>query len=171
MGDSDRLQARASPIMRDKALMDRMLHQEAAEGRHRRGRCQGYDEAVEAMRAEQEVHARHILVTTEDEAKAIDARSSKGGADFAKLAKEKSTDPARRERRRPRLVHQGADGAGIRRRRLRARKGKISEPVKSQFGWHIIKVEDKRTQAAADLRAGQGPVADLRRPQVANRPS
>ncbi len=72
-----------------------------------------YDEAVKPMSAEEEVHARHILVETEDEAKAI-AEQLKGGADFAALAKEKSKDPGAAERRRPRLLRQGPDGAGIR---------------------------------------------------------
>ena len=104
------------------------------EGLRRRG---------QADDGEQEVRARHILVETEDEAKAIVAELKKG-ADFAELAKEKSKDPGSRRRRRPRLLHQGPDGAGILRGRLQARKGEVSDPVKSQFGWHIIKVEDKR---------------------------
>ena len=54
-----------------------------------------YDEAVKQMAKEEEVHVRHILVSTEDEAKAIEAELKKG-ADFAKLAKEKSKDPAAR---------------------------------------------------------------------------
>src|SRR6202034_4862267 len=55
-----------------------------------------YDEAVKQMANEQEVHARHILVATEDEAKAIVAEL-KGGADFATLAKDKSKDPGAAE--------------------------------------------------------------------------
>ena len=51
-----------------------------------------YDEAVKQMGNEQEVRARHILVPTEDEAKAILAEIKKG-TDFAELAKQKSKDP------------------------------------------------------------------------------
>ena len=51
-----------------------------------------YDEASKQITGEQEVHARHILVETEDEAKAIEAELKKG-ADFAELAKKKSKDP------------------------------------------------------------------------------
>src|SRR5947199_151087 len=55
-----------------------------------------YDEAVKPMAAEEEVRARHILVESEDEAKAI-AEQIRGGADFAALAKEKSKDPGSAE--------------------------------------------------------------------------
>jgi len=51
-----------------------------------------YEEAIKQANSEEEVRARHILVETEDEAKAI-VEQLKGGADFAALAKEKSKDP------------------------------------------------------------------------------
>ena len=82
-----------------------------------------YDDAVKQMGGEQEVRARHILVPTEAEAKAILAEIKKG-TDFAELAKQKSKDPgAAARRRRPRLFHQGPDGAGIRRGRVQAGQG------------------------------------------------
>jgi peptidyl-prolyl cis-trans isomerase C len=102
-----------------------------------------YDEAVKQTSNEEEVHARHILVPTEEEAKAILAQL-KGGADFATLAKEKSKDPG------------GADGGDLgyftkeqmvpefAAVAFKLDKGQLSDPVKTQFGWHIIKVEDKR---------------------------
>ncbi len=73
-----------------------------------------YDDAVKSMSAEEEVHARHILVETEDEAKAI-AEQIKGGADFAALAKEKSKGSGRRRRRATSATssNQGQHGAGI----------------------------------------------------------
>ncbi len=102
-----------------------------------------YDEAVKQMANEEEVHARHILVPTEDEAKAIDAEL-KNGADFATLAKEKSKDPGAAEGgdlgyfTKDQMVPEFAEVA------FKLDKGQISDPVKTQFGWHIIKVEDKR---------------------------
>ena len=102
-----------------------------------------YDEAVKQMANEQEVHARHILVTTEDEAKAIEAELKKG-ADFAALAKEKSKDPGAADGgdlgyfTKDQMVPEFAEVA------FKLDKGQISEPVHTQFGWHIIKVEDKR---------------------------
>jgi peptidyl-prolyl cis-trans isomerase C len=105
-----------------------------------------YDDAVKQMTNEQEVRARHILVPTEEEAKAILAELKKG-ADFATLAKEKSKDPGAAEGgdlgffSKEQMVPEFAEVA------FKLDKGQISDPVKTQFGWHIIQVEDKRTKA------------------------
>jgi peptidyl-prolyl cis-trans isomerase C len=102
-----------------------------------------YDEALKQVKDEEEVHARHILVPTEDEAKAILAQL-KGGADFAALAKEKSKDPGAAEGgdlgyfTKDQMVPEFAKVA------FELPKGQLSDPVRTQFGWHIIKVEDKR---------------------------
>ncbi len=102
-----------------------------------------YDEAIKQAANEEEVRARHILVPTEDEAKAILAQL-KGGADFTTLAKEKSKDPGAAEGgdlgyfTKEQMVPEFAAVA------FKLDKGQISDPVKTQFGWHIIKVEDKR---------------------------
>ena len=102
-----------------------------------------YDDAVKQMPNEEEVHARHILVPTEDEAKAIEAELKKG-ADFATLAKQKSKDPGAAEGgdlgyfTKDQMMPEFAEVA------FKLDKGQISDPVKTQFGWHIIKVEDKR---------------------------
>ncbi len=104
-----------------------------------------YDEAVKQMPSEQEVHARHILVASEDEAKAIEDQLKKG-ADFAVLAKEKSKDPGAADGgdlgyfTKDQMVPEFADAA------FKLDKGQISDPVHTQFGWHVIKVEDKRTK-------------------------
>ena len=104
-----------------------------------------YEEAVKQMPSEEEVHARHILLPTEDEAKAVLADLKKG-ADFVALAKEKSKDPAAAEGgdlgyfTKDQMVPEFSAVA------FKLGKGELSEPVKTQFGWHIIKVEDKRTK-------------------------
>jgi len=104
-----------------------------------------YDEAVKQMPTEEEVHARHILVPTEDEAKAVLADLKKG-ADFAAVAKEKSKDPAAAEGgdlgyfTKDQMVPEFSAVA------FKLGKGELSDPVKTQFGWHIIKVEDKRAK-------------------------
>jgi len=100
--------------------------------------------AESAKKPEEEVHARHILVKTEEEAKAIEKKLKNGG-DFEKLAKEKSEDKS-----------SGASGGDLgwftaekmvpefSKVAFALKKGEISAPVKSDFGWHIIKVEDRR---------------------------
>jgi peptidyl-prolyl cis-trans isomerase C len=104
-----------------------------------------YNEAIKQVKNEEEVHARHILVPTEEEAKTI-AAQLKGGADFATLAKEKSKDPGAADGgdlgyfTKDQMVPEFSQVA------FKLDKGQISDPVKTQFGWHIIKVEDKRVK-------------------------
>ncbi|GAG15796.1 unnamed protein product, partial [marine sediment metagenome] len=103
-----------------------------------------YDDKMAGAKPEQEVRARHILVVSEDEAKDIAERLKKG-EDFAALAKEKSKDKTAK----------GGDlGFFTRGQMLKPFEeavfaldvGDISEPVQTQYGWHIIKVEEKRDQ-------------------------
>jgi peptidyl-prolyl cis-trans isomerase C len=104
-----------------------------------------YEERLKQMPTEEEVHARHILVSTEDEAKALIAEIKKGTA-FDKLAKEKSTDKASGAEggdlgwfKKSDMVKEFADAA------FNLKKGELTEaPVKTQFGYHVIKVEDRR---------------------------
>jgi peptidyl-prolyl cis-trans isomerase C len=103
-----------------------------------------YDEKIGQVKPEQEIHARHILVDTEAEAKEIAERLKKG-EDFATVAKEKSKD-ANTEGgdlgffTRGQMLKPFEDAA------FALEVGQISEPVQTQFGWHIIKVEEKRDQ-------------------------
>jgi peptidyl-prolyl cis-trans isomerase C len=128
---------------RNKVLMELLLQSEAKNAVTDQAMHKVYDEATQQMGDEQEVHARHILVETEDEAKAIIAELKKG-ADFAQLAKQKSKDPGASEGgdlgyfTKDQMVPEFAEVA------FKLEKGQISDPVKTQFGWHIIKVEDKR---------------------------
>ena len=103
-----------------------------------------YDDQVKMMKTEDEVQARHILVGSEDQAKDIADKIAKGG-DFAALAKENSVDAGSKENGgmlgffgKGQMVPQFEQAA------FALEKGQVSKPVQSQFGWHIIKVEDKR---------------------------
>ncbi len=106
---------------------------------------QRYEERLKSLPAEEEVHARHILVATEDEAKALIAEIKKGAA-FEKLAKEKSTDKASGAEggdlgwfKKSDMVKEFADAA------FDLKKGQMTEtPVKTQFGYHVIEVSDRR---------------------------
>ncbi len=103
-----------------------------------------YDDAASAQKDIMEVHARHILVATEDEAKAA-LKRVKGGEDFAKVADELSIDKGSKGGdlgffTKEKMVPEFSKVA------FETAPGVISEPVKSQFGWHIIKVEEKRAK-------------------------
>jgi peptidyl-prolyl cis-trans isomerase C len=129
--------------MRMKLLAGLLLRQVAQKDVSEQAMRKVYDDAVKQMGDEQEVRARHILLETEDQAKAVLADLKKG-ADFAEVAKQKSKDPAAADGgdlgyfTKDQMVPEFADAA------FKLDKGKISDPVKTAFGWHIIKVEDKR---------------------------
>lgn len=106
-----------------------------------------YDKEIAALPKQVEVNARHILVKTEEEAKAIIAELD-AGKDFIELAKAKSTDPNKSEGgdlgyfTKGRMVPEFEEVA------FAMEKGTYSKtPVKTQFGFHVIKVEDKRDAA------------------------
>jgi peptidyl-prolyl cis-trans isomerase C len=128
---------------RTKLLMETYLQAEAKASVTDAELHKVYDEAIGQMKAEPEVRARHILVETEDEAKAVLAELKKG-ADFAELAKAKSKDPGSADGgdlgyfTKDQMVPEFSEVA------FKLEKGQLSDPVKSQFGWHVIKVEDKR---------------------------
>lgn len=110
-----------------------------------------YDARFKAALPQTEYHAAHILVATEDEAKAIKTELD-GGADFAELAKAKSTDTG-----------SGANGGELgwfglgamvkpfEDAVIAAKVGEVTAPVKSDFGWHLIKVAETRVAATPPL--------------------
>jgi peptidyl-prolyl cis-trans isomerase C len=130
---------------RHKALMEALLQDAGKAAMTDDALHKVYEEAIKQTPNEQEVHARHILVATEGEAKDIEAQL-KNGADFAALAKQKSKDPGAAEGgdlgyfTKDQMVPEFAEAA------FKLDKGQISDPIKTQFGWHIIKVEDKRVK-------------------------
>lgn len=106
-----------------------------------------YDKIVGQMKGEKEMRARHILVATEKEAQDLKARLDKGEA-FEKLAGEASKDPGSAKQggdlgyfTKDKMVPEFATAA------FKLKKGEVSGPVKSSFGWHIIKAEDLRNVA------------------------
>ncbi len=103
-----------------------------------------YDDQVKSLKPKEEVQARHILVDTEEKAKELKKKLDEG-ADFAALAKENSKDPGTKDDG----GMLGYFSAGqmvpdFEQAAFALKKGEVSAPVKSQFGWHLIKVEDRR---------------------------
>jgi peptidyl-prolyl cis-trans isomerase C len=106
-----------------------------------------YDEMVADFKPEPEVHARHILVPTKEEADQVEA-DLKAGKPFEVEAMAKTTDPSGKQNggdlgyfTAEQMVKPFADAA------FALEAGQVSDPVQSQFGWHVIKVEDKRMSA------------------------
>lgn len=125
-------------------LLDREIEEKVTEEAVRAR----YDRFVEAYQPQPEIRARHILVGTEEEAKAIIAELD-AGADFQAIAKERSTDTA-----------SGANGGDLgfftpdqmvpefSEAAVALEPGSHSKaPVESRFGWHVIKVEERRDSA------------------------
>ena len=114
-----------------------------------------YEKTYAGAVPEREFDASHILVETEDEAKAL-VTDLDGGADFAELAKEKSTGPSG-----PRGGALGWFGTGqmvpeFENAVKDMEVGAVSPPIKTQFGWHVIKLNDTRSKDAPkidDVRA------------------
>lgn len=103
-----------------------------------------YDSEIAKIPPVEEVRARHILVKTEDEAKAV-IKELGEGKDFAELAKAKSTDPNKSDGGDLGYFKKGMMVPEFETAAFAMKPGELSkEPVKTQFGFHVIKVEDKR---------------------------
>ena len=158
--DKDPAVQRQVTAAEDRALQTAMLSKEVAptitdDALHAR-----YNQEYAGKPGEAEVHARHILVDSEADAKKIIAEL-KGGADFAALAKQYSKDPGGAKDggdlgffKKDEMVPEFADAA------FALQPGQVTpEPVHTQFGWHVIQVLDRRNaeppsfeQARDDLR-------------------
>jgi len=105
-----------------------------------------YDKEIAAIPPQNEVHARHILVKTKEEAEAI-IKKLDGGAKFEDLAKENSTDGSAANGGDLGYFGPGQMVPEFEKAAFALEPGSYTkEPVKTQFGYHVIKVEDKRTQ-------------------------
>ena len=142
--DSDALYQMRLGYLADRALRRIYLQQAVGEAITQDEIRAEYERQVAAIPEEEEVHARHILVTTEEDAQAVKAELE-AGADFAALAREKSIEPAAAQSggdlgyfRQAVMVKPFADAA------FAMEVGTVSEPVQTQFGWHVIEVLDRR---------------------------
>jgi peptidyl-prolyl cis-trans isomerase C len=145
LADSDEFTRRLA-MLRQRALHSAYIEQEIAAKVTDEAVRARYDKQVAETPATNEVRARHIIVETEDEAKAIIAELDAGG-DFEAIAKEKSKDGAAAQGGDLGYFAEGRMVPEFEQAAFALDVGKYStEPVKTQFGWHVIKVEDKRTQ-------------------------
>src|SRR5436190_3827542 len=142
---------------RKRLMMDSLLAAEGKAATTEEAMKKVYEDASKQITSEVEVRARHILVETEDEAKAV-VEELKKGADFAELAKKKSKDPGASDGgdlgffTKEQMVPEFSAVAFV------LEPGKISDPVKSQFGWHVIKVEEKRNRQAPPFEQVKGQI-------------
>ena len=136
--------ARQLAYYHDKVLMQDLLADVAQKAATKSAVKQAYDAVAKAQKPETQIHARHILVKTEAEAEAARKRI-KGGESFSKVAKEVSKDGSGNGGdlgwfTKGQMTPAFSDAA------FKLSPGQISQPVKTQFGWHIIQVLGKRTK-------------------------
>src|SRR4051794_9908526 len=149
IADRDDFKTRLA-FARNRLLMDNLLSVEGKAATTDENMKKVYEDAAKQITGEQEVHASHILVETEDQAKKIEDQLKKGG-DFAEIAKKESKDPGAADGgdlgffTKDQMVPEFSTAA------FALEPGKISDPVKTQFGWHVSKVEEKRARKAPDF--------------------
>jgi peptidyl-prolyl cis-trans isomerase C len=143
--DKDPVVSRQMTEASDRALQSALIGREVGPTLSEAAIRARYDRDIAGKPGEEEVHARHILVADEAEAKKIIAELKKGG-DFAALAKKYSKDPGGAQGgdlgffRKEEMVPEFANAA------FAMKPGEISAvPVHTQFGWHVIKLEERRT--------------------------
>jgi peptidyl-prolyl cis-trans isomerase C len=154
--------ARKMTYYRNKLLVETLLNTETRTRVTEEEMRKIYDEQRSRITPEEEVRARHILVETEDEAKALIAQI-RGGGDFEAIAKEKSKDPGGARNggdlgffTKGQMVPEFAEAA------FAMQAGQLSQaPVKSQFGWHIIKVEERRQRQIPSFEQVRGQIEDF----------
>ena len=136
----ERLEAQKLDVMRE-VFLERRIDELVTDERVK----ERYDTFVADNPPEPEVNARHILLETEEDARAVISELD-GGADFAELAKERSTGPSSAQGgdlgyfSKEQMVPEFSEAA------FALEAGSHStDPVQTQFGWHVIKVEDRRT--------------------------
>lgn len=129
-------------FLMDKALMESLLAKVARDSLTETETKKVYEAAAKSQAPETEFRARHILVETEAQARAV-WRRVLTGEDFARLADEVSRDPGSKGGDlgwfvKERMVPEFAEAAS------KLQPGQTSEPVRTQFGWHVIRLEAKR---------------------------
>ena len=147
--DKDPAVQRQMTAAEDRALQTAVLSKEVGPSITDAALHARYDKDIAGKPGEEEVHAKHILVESEDQAKKIIA-DLKGGGDFAALAKQYSKDPGAAQQggdlgffKKDEMVPEFATAA------FAMKPGQVSDqPVHTQFGWHVIMVVERRPAEA-----------------------
>lgn len=142
---------------RRKVLMDSLLDKQSKDAASEAAMKKVYEDSVAQNKPVEEVRARHILVETEDKAKELLAKLKAGG-DFAALAKAESKDPGSADGGDLGYFTEGEMVPEFAAAAFKAEKGALVGPVKTQFGWHVIKVEDKRNKPVPEYDQVKGQI-------------
>ena len=166
--DTDEFKQRLA-FLRNKLLMGALLQEHARNSTNDDAIRKVYDEQIKPMGAAEEVRARHILFRADPkDPKAMEeaekkARAAleriKNGEDFAAVASELTEDPSGKENggdleyfTKDQMVPEFANVA------FQMFKGQVSNPVRTQFGWHIIKLEDRRNRPVPEFDKVRGQI-------------
>ncbi|HAT07835.1 MAG TPA: peptidylprolyl isomerase [Rhodobiaceae bacterium] len=148
--DSSPEVAKRIDFMKQKALQDVYIGQQLMQ-RVTEARVEEYFQSnIVSGPKQEEVRARHILLDTREEAEAVIA-AIKNGGDFVELAKSRSKGPSGAGGGDLGYFDKDAMVAPFSEAAFKLKKGKISAPVKTQFGWHVIQLEDRRTKPTPPL--------------------
>lgn len=145
MADDDAFQRRMN-LLRQRALHSAYIEQEIAAAITDEAVRARYDQQIASTPPSNEIRARHIIVETEEEARAIIAELDAGG-DFEAIAREKSKDGAAAEGGDLGYFGRGQMVPEFEEAAFALETGAYTkEPAQTQFGWHVIRLEDKRMQ-------------------------
>jgi peptidyl-prolyl cis-trans isomerase C len=143
----------ALELLKAKLMTQTLIQEYASKNKPTDAEVQSHYDAEYANKVSTEYKARHILVKEEDEAKSLITQLGEGG-DFAELAKAHSTGPTGKN---------GGDLGWFDKNQMVAPfseavqamelNSHTKEPVKTQFGWHVILLEDKRETPAPSLES------------------
>ncbi|TPG53400.1 peptidylprolyl isomerase [Roseomonas nepalensis] len=140
----------------DQELQQALLRREVAPAITEAALRARYERESANRQGEEEIHARHILVPTEAAAREALAEVRRPGADFAEVAKRRSTGPGAEQGgdlgffKKADMIPEFANAA------FALQPGQVSEaPIQTAFGWHVIKVEERRTAPAASFEDSQ----------------
>lgn len=160
IGESEEF-ARQLAYLREKMLLEEYMQREIDAVVTEEAARELYETTTAGVEPEEEVRARHILVEAEEEARAVLARLD-AGESFEDLASELSQDPGSARRggdlgyfTQGRMVAPFADAA------FALEPGEVSEPVETQFGWHVIKLEDRRATELPSFEDMRGQIENF----------